>query len=60
MEKSTQHQSSLESCNLSNGTHYGNVIIDEYAGEIVCDACGVVLEEKILSYQIYKREVTVL
>jgi len=57
VEKKTHHQSSLEiSCNLSNDIHHGDAIIDEYAGEIVCDACGTVLEEKTLSYNIPEKE----
>jgi len=32
------------------------MINDEYAGEIICDACGVVLEEKTLSYKIHEKE----
>ena len=37
-------------CNIADNIHYGIVITDEDAGEIICDRCGVVLEEKILSY----------
>ena len=61
MEKKIHHQLSLEiSCNPSNGIHHGNMITDEYAGEIICDACGVVLEEKTLSYKTHEKEVIVL
>jgi len=57
VEKKTQHQLSLGiSCNPSNGIHHGNAIIDEYAEEIICDACGVVLEEKTLSYNTHEKE----
>ena len=58
MKKKTQHQLSLKiSCNLSNDIHYGNEITDEFAGEIICNNCGVVLEEKTLSYEINEKEV---
>ncbi|MDH3764197.1 MAG: hypothetical protein OER82_00100 [Nitrosopumilus sp.] len=57
MEKKTRHLSSLKiSCSLSNGIHHGNEITDEYVGEIICNSCGVVLEEKILSYKIHEKE----
>jgi len=45
MEKSSQ-----ESCNISKNVHYGKVIADECAGELICGKCGVVLEEKTPSY----------
>ena len=58
MEKNTQYSSSLKfPCNIPNEIHYGNEFTDEYAGEIICDACGVVLEEKTLSYKINEKEV---
>lgn len=58
MEKKTQHHSILKiSCNLSKGIHYGNKITDEYVGEIICNNCGVVLEEKTVSYKINEKEV---
>jgi len=57
VEKETQHQSSSNSCNLSNDIHHGNQITDEFAGEIICDWCGVVLEEKTLSYETHDKEV---
>ena len=57
MKKKILHQSSLGiSCNLSDNIHHGNVVTDEYAGETICDACGVVLAEKTLSYKIYEKE----
>ena len=37
-------------CNISKNIHCGKVITDEYAGELICSKCGVVLEEKIPSY----------
>jgi len=43
--------SSKESCNISRNVHYGKIITDEYAGELVCQKCGVILEEKIPSYR---------
>jgi len=43
-------ESSQESCNVSENIHCGKVIADEYAGELICDKCGVVLEEKTPSY----------
>ena len=58
MEKKTQHTSYLKiSCNLSNNNHYGNQITDECAGEVICNNCGVVLEEKTLSYEINEKEI---
>ena len=58
MEKKTRHTSSLKiSCNLSYVIHYGIKITDEYAGDIICNNCGVVLEEKIMSYKINEKEV---
>ena len=42
-----------ESCNVSENIHCGKVIADEYAGELICQKCGVVLEEKTPSF--YKR-----
>lgn len=58
MKKKIQHTSSLKiSCNLSNNNHYRNEITDEYAGEIICNNCGVVLEEKTTSYEINEKEV---
>jgi len=39
-----------ESCNVSENIHCGKVIADEYAGELICGKCGVVLEEKIPSF----------
>jgi len=42
--------SSKKSCNMSENIHCGILITDEYAGEIICSACGVVLQEKIMSY----------
>ncbi len=56
MKKKTPHRPLHVSCNLSNSNHGGNEITDEYAGEIICDNCGVVLEEKTLSYEISKKE----
>lgn len=44
-------KSSKESCNMSENIHCGKAITDEYAGELICDKCGVVLEEKIPSYR---------
>jgi len=43
--------SSKESCNISKNVHCGNIITDEYAGEIICNSCGVILEEKTMSYE---------
>ena len=43
-------ESSKESCNISKKIHCGIAITDEYAGELVCQKCGVVLEEKTPSY----------
>jgi len=43
-------ESSKESCNISKKIHCGKVVTDEYAGELICGKCGVVLEEKTLSY----------
>jgi len=43
-------ESSKESCNISRNIHCGKMIIDEYAGELICQKCGVVLEEKIPSF----------
>ncbi|MDH5664979.1 MAG: hypothetical protein OEY10_01610 [Nitrosopumilus sp.] len=59
MEKKIRHSLSI-SCNLSNGIHHGNELTDEYAGEVICDNCGVVLEEKTLSYQIHEKEDIIL
>ena len=42
--------SSKEFCNISENIHCGKIITDEYAGELICNKCGVVLEEKTLSY----------
>ena len=42
-----------ESCNVSENIHCGKVIADEYAGELICQKCGVVLEEKTPSF--YRR-----
>jgi len=47
MEKSSKESS----CNISKNAHCGKVITDEYAGELICGKCGVVLEEKTLSYR---------
>jgi len=44
-------ESSKEFCNISENVHCGKVITDEYAGELICNKCGVVLEEKTLSYR---------
>jgi len=44
-------ESSKEFCNISKNVHCGKVITDEYAGELICNKCGVVLEEKTLSYR---------
>ena len=43
-------ESSKESCNITKNVHCGRVITDEYAGELVCQKCGVVLEEKTPSF----------
>ena len=43
-------ESSKESCNISKNTHCGKIITDEFVGELICNKCGVVLEEKIPSY----------
>jgi len=43
-------ESSKEFCNISKNVHCGKVIADEYAGELICGKCGVVLEEKISSF----------
>jgi len=55
MKKFRHHlmESPGESCNVSENIHCGKVIADEYAGELICQKCGVVLEEKISSF--YKR-----
>jgi len=37
--------------------HYGNMITDDDRGEIICNNCGVVLEEKTLSYKINEKEI---
>ena len=42
-------KSSKESCNISENIHCEKAITDEYAGELICQKCGVVLEEKIPS-----------
>jgi len=47
MEKSPKESS----CNISRNAHCGKVITDEYAGELICSKCGVVLEEKTISYR---------
>ena len=41
---------SKEFCNISKDVHCGKIVTDEYAGEIICNKCGVVLQEKTLSY----------
>lgn len=41
---------SKESCNISEKVHCGKEITDEYTGEVICNQCGVVLQEKTLSY----------
>jgi len=56
VEKKIRHSSS-NSCNLSNEIHFGNQITDDNAGEIICNNCGAVLEEKTLSYETHKKEV---
>ena len=56
METKTQHKSSKISCNLLKIIDYGNEITDEYAGEIICNSCGAVLEEKTPSYEINEKE----
>ena len=43
-------ESPKESCNISRNIHRGKVIADEFAGELICGKCGVVLEEKIPSF----------
>jgi len=43
-------KSSKEFCNISKNVHCGRIITDEYAGEVICNKCGVVLQEKTLSY----------
>ena len=43
-------ESSKKSCNISKKVHCGKVITDEYTGELICNKCGVVLQEKTLSY----------
>ena len=40
-----------KSCNISKNVHCGKIITDEYAGELICGKCGVVLEEKTKSYR---------
>ena len=40
------------SCNITNGIHYGISITDNEAGEIICNNCGVILEEKTISYDV--------
>ena len=42
--------SSKKTCNISEKAHCGKIITDEYAGETICNKCGVVLQEKTLSY----------
>ena len=56
MKKSCHHlmESYKESCNISENIHCGKSIADEYAGELICQNCGVVLEEKIPSF--YKNQ----
>lgn len=57
MEKKIQHHSILKiPCNLSKRIHHGNEIADEYTGEIICNSCGVVLEEKTVSCEINEKE----
>ena len=54
MKNSHRHlmgKSSKEFCNISKNVHCGQIITDEYAGELICSKCGVVLEEKTLSYR---------
>lgn len=55
MKKFCHHLMELpgESCNVSENIHCGKVIADEFAGELICQKCGVVLEEKTPSS--YKR-----
>ena len=43
-------KASKKFCNISENVHCGIIITDEYAGEIICNRCGVVLQEKTLSY----------
>ena len=43
-------KSSKKFCNISENVHCGRMITDEYAGEIICSKCGVVLQEKTWSY----------
>lgn len=47
---SSSSSSSSRHCNIANNIHHGIAITDEDAGEIICSRCGVVLEEKIVSY----------
>ena len=47
-------ESSEEFCNISKNVHCDKVIADEYAGELICGKCGVILEEKIPSF--YKNQ----
>ena len=51
LSKPSSRSAKLSSCNVTNGIHNGIVITDEYAGEIICNSCGVVLEEETLSYK---------
>ena len=56
-KQSRNNSKSLEiSCNITNGVHYRLPITDDDAGEIICNNCGVVLEEKTLSYKINEKE----
>lgn len=43
-------ESYKEFCNISENVHCGIAITDEYAGELVCQECGAVLEEKTPQY----------
>ena len=43
-------KSSKKFCNISENVHCGRIITDEYAGEVICDKCGTVLQEKTWSY----------
>ena len=43
-------ESTKKNCNISKNVHCEKVITDEYAGELICQKCGVVQEEKIQSY----------
>ena len=51
-QEKNNHKSLKISCNITNGIHYGFHITDNDTGEIICNNCGVILEEKTISYDV--------